>query len=196
MSLRSFPWAVVDVGGTDDELVHACLKGDSGAWTELVSRYGGYVHAVATRAYRLPRESADDVFQDVWIRIYDGLTSYRGDGDLRAWIRSITLRACADHARRSKRHGLAEPLDRTEAVTAAVADLDAALDVRMAVSRLGDSCRATIELAFFDDLTQAETARRLGVPEGTVAARVSRCLRRLRDDLQANDGPEASGDSR
>lgn len=193
MSLRSFPWAVVDVGGADDDLVRGCLHGDADAWAELISRYGGYVYAVAIRAYRLPRDSADDVFQDVWVRIYDGLTGYRGDGNLRAWIRSLTFSACADHVRCSKRDGSARTLDGTGGVAEILEDLDQALDVRMAVTRLSDACRSAIEMAFLDDLTQAEMARRLGVPEGTVAARVSRCLRRLRDDLQGNDGPAASG---
>ncbi|HVL89132.1 MAG TPA: sigma-70 family RNA polymerase sigma factor [Actinomycetota bacterium] len=196
MSLRSIPEAVVDEKGADDELAHACIGGDARAWDELVRRYGPYVYAVATRAYRLEPQVAEDVFQDVWIRIYDGLARYRGDGTLRAWIRQVTISACQEHFRRSKKLGVVEPLEEAGAAPAAVTDLDEALDVRLAVNRLSSPCRSTIEMAFFDDLTQAETARRLGAPEGTVAARVSRCLRRLREDLQEKPVQPPSGEMR
>jgi RNA polymerase sigma factor (sigma-70 family) len=167
------------------------------AWTALVRRYAGYISAVATRAFRLDPAAAEEVFQDTCVRIYDGLAGYAGRGTLRAWIREVTISACREYFRRAQRNlreTLEDPAELPEAD--AGQDLDSferALDVREAVIALGDPCRGTLELAFFRDLTQAETARRLGVPEGTVAARVSRCLRRLRDRLQGDDDSGTSG---
>lgn len=168
-------------GPSDAELVAACLTGDDRAWDTLIDRYAAYIYAVALRAFGLSADAAEEVFQDVCVRVYDGLRGYSGRGEFRAWLRAVVLSACREHLRREKRRPSdevegSEP-DRIEA-------LETALAVRSAVSALGDPCSTTISLHFFADLTQAEVALRLGVPPGTVAARVSRCLRRLRDSLQ------------
>ncbi len=199
MTPQAAPRAVVDGSESDDVLVRACLGGDAQAWRELIGRYGAYIYAVAVRAYRLDPQVADEVFQDVCVRIYDGLAGYRGGGELRSWIRQVTISACREHFRQIGRKQRDTQFGESDSIPVEVGDLDAALDVRSAVVRLGDPCRATIELAFFQDLTQAETARRLNVPEGTVAARISRCLHRLRDLLrpagQENLGSMPSGET-
>jgi len=168
-------------GPTDAELVAACLTGDERAWDTLIDRYAAYIYAVALRAFGLSADAAEEIFQDVCVRLYDGLRGYSGRGEFRAWLRAVVLSACREHMRRENRRPPAEieasEPDRIEA-------LETALAVRSAVSALGDPCSTTISLHFFADLTQAEVATRLGVPPGTVAARVSRCLRRLRDSLQ------------
>jgi len=166
---------------TDAELVSACLAGDERAWDALIDRYAAYIFAIAHRAYGLSADAADEVFQDVCVRLYDGLRTYSGRGEFRGWLRAVVLSACREHLRREGR--------RTDATIEPVAEdridsLETALMVRSAVSALGEPCAATISLHFFADLTQAEVAGRLGVPPGTVAARVSRCLRRLRESLQ------------
>jgi RNA polymerase sigma-70 factor (ECF subfamily) len=166
---------------SDADIVAACLAGDERAWDALIDRYAAYIYAVALRAFGLSADAAEEVFQDVCVRIYDGLRGYSGRGEFRSWLRAVVLSSCREHLRREKRRQpeTVEPNepDRIEA-------LETALSVRSAVSSLGEPCSTTISLHFFADLTQAEVALRLGVPPGTVAARVSRCLRRLRDSLQ------------
>ncbi|MGH2785391.1 MAG: RNA polymerase sigma factor [Actinomycetota bacterium] len=176
---------------TDDELVTACLAGEDRAWAELIGRYAGYIYAVATRAFGLGQAAAEEVFQDVCVRVYEGLSGFSGRGEFRSWLRAVVLSAAREHLRReARRHddGTAEDV----ATEAAIGELEQALDVRSAVAELGEPCGATIRLYFFRSLTQAEVAAELGVPPGTVAARLSRCLRRLRDRLQEPDPPEAS----
>ncbi len=174
---------------TDPALVAACLLGDEAAWRELIRRYGAYVYGVAARAYRLTGVAADEVFQDACVRIYDGLAGYTGSGPLRAWVRQVTLSACREHFRQAQRRRNLDVVE--EEAAAELPGLEEALDVREAVAGLGEPCRSTIALYFWEDLTQSEVAKRLEVPEGTVAARVSRCLRRLRGRLQESggDGP-------
>jgi RNA polymerase sigma-70 factor (ECF subfamily) len=167
---------------SDDALVAACLVGDEAAWSELIGRYGGYIHAVAIRAFGFDPAAADEVFQDVCIRLYDGLAGYAGRGEFRSWIRAVTISACREHLRREAR--LAERSIEAPGPAPALEEIETALDVRAAVAALGEPCRGTIGLYFYRGLTQAQVAKRLRVPAGTVAARLSRCLRRLRDALQ------------
>lgn len=170
---------------TDEELVAGCLAGDERAWSALITRYGAYIHAVATRAFGLEPAAADEVFADACIRVYDGLAGYAGRGEFRSWLRAVVLSACRDYLRREARS--AERRPEPPEPTSALEEVEAALDVRAAVFRLGDPCSETISLYFFGDLTQAEVARRLGIPPGTVAARLSRCLKRLRGALQESE---------
>jgi RNA polymerase sigma-70 factor, ECF subfamily len=181
----------VGTAASDEQLVAACLEGDDRAWTELIERYAAYVFAVATRAFGLGAASADEVFQDVCVRVYEGLPGFAGRGEFRSWLRAVVLSAAREHLRREARRPEQAPVD-DRGTEVAIAELEVALDVRSAVGALGEPCAGTIRLYFFRNLTQAEVASALGVPPGTVAARLSRCLKRLRDALQEPEPPEAS----
>lgn len=174
---------------SDAEIVAGCLRGDERAWDALIDRYAAYIYAVALRAFGLGPQAADEVFQDVCVRIYDGLAGFSGRGEFRAWLRAVVVSACREHLRKEGRRAL-EPVDPRQDDRIEV--LETALMVRSAVTSLGEPCATTVALHFFGDLTQAEVAKRLGVPSGTVAARISRCLRRLRDSLQVPAGHPAS----
>lgn len=173
---------------TDDDMVAACLAGDERAWSALIDRYARYIYAVAQRACGLGPDAAEDVFQDACVRVYDGLRGFSGRGEFRSWLRAVVLSACHEHQRREARRPAAEieQVDPGE-----VEALETALVVRAAVAGLGEPCATTVSLYFFSGLTQDEVARRLGVPSGTVAARLSRCVRRLRDALRGSDAAPA-----
>ena len=81
---------------SDAELVQRCRAGDADAWNELVERYSRYVYAIAVRGFRLSDEDAEDVFQDVFTRIYTRLDILRDDSALRPWIAQLTRRRCLD----------------------------------------------------------------------------------------------------
>lgn len=190
-----------DPAGRDDDLVAACRAGDERAWDELIDAYAPYIYSVARRAYGLTAAAADEVFQDACIRMYFGLSGYSGRSGFRPWLRAVVVSACREHVRQTGRTAsrtteedpVDEPVEQIE-------DLDAALDLRAAVATLGEPCRSTIALHFFEDLTQSDVAERLGVPPGTIAARLSRCIQRLRAVVEAqepraqeNPRSEASG---
>ena len=176
---------------SDEQLVAACLTGDDQSWAELISRYAAYIYAIATRAYGLGPAAAEEVFQDSCIRVYEGLAGFSGRGEFRSWLRAVVLSAAREHLRKeSRRSEIAHEDD--PGTAAELEEVEIALDVRAAVLALGEPCSGTIGLYFFRNLTQAEVAESLGVPPGTVAARLSRCLKRLRDSLQESGPPEAS----
>jgi RNA polymerase sigma factor (sigma-70 family) len=174
---------------SDADIVAACLRGDERAWDALIDRYAAYIYAVAIRAFGLGPQAAEEVFQDVCVRLYDGLAGFSGRGEFRAWLRAVVVSAARDHLRKEGKRAL-ETADPREDDT--IGALETALVVRSAVAALGEPCATTVAMHFFGDLTQAEVATRLGVPSGTVAARISRCLRRLRDSLQEPAGRPAS----
>src|SRR3954453_639955 len=58
---------------SDAQLVARCRAGDQAAWNELVERFSRYVFAISTQAFRLPQPDAEDVFQEVFARVYQHL---------------------------------------------------------------------------------------------------------------------------
>jgi RNA polymerase sigma-70 factor (ECF subfamily) len=174
-------------------LIDRCRRGDREAWRDLVSEYSRYVYAIILRGYRLPESDAEDVFQDVFARVFERLETLRDDDALRSWIAQVTRNLCSDHLRRAHPH---EEL--TEATVADVddrlADLDDALAVRQALVRLPSGCAEILDRFFCRDESYRTIGNVLGIPPGTIASRISRCLERLRRELVGRDpAPGASG---
>jgi DNA-directed RNA polymerase specialized sigma24 family protein len=65
--------------GTDAQLVGRCRRGEAAAWDELVERFSRYVFAICTQGFRFAEHDAEDVFQDVFTRVYTHLDRLRDD---------------------------------------------------------------------------------------------------------------------
>src|ERR687886_2622351 len=97
---------------TDAELVARCRGGDHDAWKELVERFSRYVYAICVQAFRLPEHDAEDVFQEVFTKVYEHLGRLRDDDAIRPWIAQLTRRTCIDRLRAGMREqvvGTVEP---------------------------------------------------------------------------------------
>jgi RNA polymerase sigma factor (sigma-70 family) len=177
---------------TDAELVRACRAGDAEAWNELVERYSRYVYAIAARGFRLSDDDAEDVFQDVFTRVYLRLDSLRDDSALRPWIAQLTRRRCLD-ALASK--GRETPADEelTQEETADLSDVEEAFAVREALTGLSDMCQEMLDRFFAQDQSYRTIGEELDIPSGTIASRIARCLGRLREQLEGrNEAGEGS----
>ena len=83
----------------DAQLVARCRAGDEAAWALLVDRFSRYVYSISTGAFRLSEPDAEDVFQEVFTRVYTRLDKLRDDSALRPWIGQLTRRLCIDRLR-------------------------------------------------------------------------------------------------
>ena len=171
---------------TDAGLVARCRTGDDEAWEELVRRFSRYVLAIAQQAYRLSPADAEDVFQDVFTRTYERLSDLRNDEAVRPWIAQLTRRLCIDRIRAGARE-TADP-DMTEiGVDDTLEQLDEALSVQEALLSMSDPCRDIIDRFFRRDESYAVIGVALGLPSGTIASRISRCLGKLRETLEGRE---------
>ena len=168
---------------TDAQLVARCRAGDDDAWRELVERFSRYVYAIAVQAYRLSEADAEDVFQEVFARAYINLPKLRNDSAVRPWLAQMTRRLCLDTLRASARE---QPEDLPEPVGAddTIAKLDEALYVHDALATLPDNCREILDRFFARDESYRTIGDTLGLPAGTIASRISRCLDKLRDAFE------------
>jgi RNA polymerase sigma factor (sigma-70 family) len=181
---------------TDAELVARCRGGDDECWRELVERYSRYVYAISVQAFRLPEQDADDVFQEVFARAYEHLGRLRDDAALRPWLAQLTRRLCIDTLRRGSREQPAGEDVEPEGVDDAIAQLDEALSVHEAMRTLPEHCAEILDRFFARDESYRTIGAALELPSGTVASRISRCLTRLRGELESegrNPAPAQSG---
>jgi RNA polymerase sigma factor (sigma-70 family) len=176
-------------------LVDRCRRGDREAWNELVEEYSRYVYAIIMRGYRLSESDAEDVFQDVFARVFERLETLRDDEALRGWIAQVTRNLCADHLRRARpTEELTEETVRD--LDDRLSDLDEALAVRQAMAALPTGCADILDRFFCRDEPYRTISHALGIPPGTIASRISRCLDRLRRALDGRDrAAGASGGS-
>src|SRR4051812_18258634 len=173
---------------TDAGLVARCRNGDDDAWEELVRRFSRYVLAIAQQAYRLSPADAEDVFQEVFARTYERLGDLRNDEAIRPWIAQLTRRLCIDRIRAGSRE--TADMDAADAVVDDPLDeLDEALSVQEALESMGEPCRDILDRFFRRDESYAAIGAALGLPSGTIASRISRCLGKLRVLLMEENGP-------
>jgi RNA polymerase sigma factor (sigma-70 family) len=169
---------------SDAQLVAACRRGDQQAWNELVERFSRYVYAIAVQAYRLPPHDAEDVFQEVFARVYQHLDRLRSDEAIRPWIAQLTRRLCIDRLREAAREQpTEEAIDEAE-VDETLAGLDEAMTVRDGLEALGGPCREILDRFFVRDQSYRTIAEEMEIPSGTIASRISRCLSKLRAHLE------------
>jgi RNA polymerase sigma factor (sigma-70 family) len=175
---------VTDVA-TDAQLVSRCRSGDQAAWNELVERFSRYVYAISTQAFRLPVQDAEDVFQEVFARVYEHLDRLRSDEAIRPWIGQLTRRLCIDRLRGGSREGPAEGDDlELGGIDESLARLDEALTVRAGLDAVGEPCREILDRFFCRDQSYKAIADALALPAGTIASRISRCLGKLKSELE------------
>jgi RNA polymerase sigma factor (sigma-70 family) len=167
---------------TDAELVARCRAGDNAAWNELVERFSRYVYAICVQAFRLSEHDAEDVFQDVFAKVYEHLGRLRDDEAIRPWIGQLTRRTCIDRLRASRE----TPTEEVEppGVDETLETLDEALAVHEALAALPDNCREILDRFFARDESYRTIGDELGLPAGTIASRISRCLEKLKSVME------------
>ncbi len=177
---------------SEAQLVARCRAGDSAAWNELVERFSRYVYAICVQAFRLSEHDSEDVFQDVFTRVYQNLDKLRDDAAIRPWLAQMTRRLCIDRLRASAREGPADQELEPAGVDETLETLDESLAVHEALAAVPGHCREILDRFFCRDESYRTIGEALDLPPGTIASRISRCLARLKDLLEGKKPvPEA-----
>jgi RNA polymerase sigma factor (sigma-70 family) len=169
---------------SDAELVARCRAGEETAWNELVERFSRYVYAICTQGFRLGKQDAEDVFQEAFARVYEHLDRLRSDEALRPWLAQLTRRLCVDRLRTGRRETPLDEEAEPPGTDETIASLDEAMTIRACLDAIGDPCREILDRFFARDQSYRAIGDALGLPAGTIASRISRCLRKLRAELE------------
>jgi RNA polymerase sigma-70 factor (ECF subfamily) len=174
--------------GSDADLVGRCRGGDAAAWNELVERFSRYVYAICTQGFRLNQHDAEDVFQDVFTRVYTHLDRLRDDEAFRPWLAQLTRRTCIDRLRSGGRETPTEEVEPGE-LDETLSQLDESLAIHDAMAAMTDSCRDILDRFFARDESYRTIGEALDLPAGTIASRISRCLDKLKALLEETPPP-------
>jgi RNA polymerase sigma-70 factor, ECF subfamily len=161
-----------------------CQSGEAGAFEDLIAvmeRPLLYYAASLTGSV----DSALDVLQEVWIKVFRGIRKLKDPGSLRSWLYSITHGIAVDRIRRNISRERAEEVqleDFQEAEEPSFADEDAAA-IHQALSEIGIKHREVLVLHFLEDLSVAEIAEVVGCSEGTVKSRIYYAKRAMKEIL-------------
>jgi RNA polymerase sigma-70 factor, ECF subfamily len=179
---------------TEAELIAAVLSGDSASFEPLIQKYSPRVFATARRYAR--RESEiDDIAQEVWLKAYEKLSSFRGEAPFEHWLMRLTVRTCYDFLRGHQRNressftDLTEPeddwLERFVAAPDSASDhADAAkLLVQRVLEKLSPSARLVITLLEIEDRSVKEIAEITGWSVPLVKVRAFRARGEMRKIL-------------
>ena len=170
------------------ELVERCRRGDDAAFQELVDRYKNLVFGLIARM--IPdRSRAEDVAQDVFLRVHRGLPYFRGEARLSTWIYRIAANVCAQAAGPST-----VPLDDDRVSSRAIAssadrrfsDLELRDRLEKAIARLPAHYRLLIAAHYLDGMKYEDLAEALKLPLGTVKTQLHRAKQQLRRWLETD----------
>jgi RNA polymerase sigma-70 factor (ECF subfamily) len=165
-------------------LIERCRTGDDIAFGELVDRYKNLVYGMVWRMVT-DRSQADDLAQEVFLKVYRGLPYFRGDARLSTWIFRIVANVCtqARGRRAADMRGLM-PVREPGSHDAAFADFELRERLDKAIAQLPENYRLLIAAHYLDGVQYDALAEALDIPIGTVKTHLYRAKRRLRELLQ------------
>jgi len=182
------------------QVIEACQQGDRAAFQLLFETYKDKVFSIAVYSSGGDRAVADDVTQQIFLKLFTAIRQFRGDSEFTTWLYRLVVNACLDERRRRRRLlpwgetvAMSNPSDKkphekqyarrevSEAVQAAIADLK-------------PKFRLPILLKYIEGLSYEEIATVMGCSKGTVASRLNRGHSQLAKRLAHLNNPAVWGD--
>jgi RNA polymerase sigma-70 factor, ECF subfamily len=172
-------------------LIEACLANQPGAFDVIVERHRRSVYQLCYR-FVGNHEDASDLSQDVFVRAFRGMRTFRGQSSIATWLYRIGVNACLNRVSAKTTLGkLTEPIDDRQFVDAAAESApdrilkdERAARVRAAIAQLPPKQRATLILRTYQELSHQEIAAVLGSSVGAVKANFFHALANLKKLLR------------
>lgn len=185
--------------GTDGELIDLARRGEGEAMRRLVERYSARLHRYLTRLTGAPA-LAEDILQDTWLRVIDGLDHYDPVRPFAVWLFRVAHNCAVDALRRQARESLSlsapedeehGPRDLLEHIPDGepsalerLTEQERRARVETVFAALPAHYREVLTLRFQEELSLEEIAQVLGAPLSTVKTRVVRALALLRQRVE------------
>jgi RNA polymerase sigma factor (sigma-70 family) len=180
----------------EQELVRQCIAGQAVAQRLL---YGRYVGAMFHTVLRLVahRQEAEDVTQEVFVKVFQRLDSFRGESSLGAWIKRIAVNAALNHLRTANRLRMVVLEEQQPEVEEGMDEEGWAHDIHCiheAIKGLPDGCRTVFCLHLLEGYRHQDVAQMLGITESTSKTQYMRARRLVREHLTPGPSPHRRGE--
>ncbi len=191
----------------DAQLVERCLRGDEKAFEELLNKYKASVYSICYRMVR-NHSDAEDLSQEVFIRTFSVLDRYDPSYPFSSWLFRITSNLCIDFLRKVKGGtiSLDKPVESSDGeMPRQLPSKDAQPDreveskemmavLEEAISTLPEHYKIIVLLRHQEQLTYAEISDNLGIPLGTVKARIHRARSYIKEFFQGKGMLDKNGE--
>ncbi|WNQ11523.1 sigma-70 family RNA polymerase sigma factor [Paenibacillus aurantius] len=178
----------------EDDLVKRIRNGETESFRILIERYRGYLFQVVLSVVRHPKD-AEDVTQEVFLRIYSALPQYQYQG-FKTWITRIAVNKAIDHTRRA-RSQKAEPVECIEdyasfredepSVEGAYLDKEKKELLHRSLQQIPDNYRDILHAYYIEDKSYQEIAAEQGIERKSVESKLYRARQWLRKHWKEED---------
>ncbi|MEO7432815.1 MAG: sigma-70 family RNA polymerase sigma factor [Dokdonella sp.] len=162
----------------DTMTLERARRGDMTAYGAIYKQFGTACYNLALRVLGDPA-TAEDVVQDVFMKLFGGLRGFRGDAPFGAWLKRLTVNATLDVVRAKKKFRDEDPESMLDALAAPVADAQMQFDAWSLLMRLPVRARAILVLHEVEGYTHKELSSLFGQSESWSKSILSRALKRL-----------------
>jgi RNA polymerase sigma-70 factor (ECF subfamily) len=188
---------------TDDRLIEATINGDNNAYRELVIRYQQLVFATIFRIVG-DYQDAEDLAQEVFVKAYESLASFRGDAKFSTWLIKISTNKALDYRRRRHKQATCvvgddifdidiANIERSSAVHESQPELacierESMTELQEYLESLPEVYRQVLYQSYIDELSCSEIAEKEGISVKTIASRIYRGKKLLRSQQTRQTG--------
>jgi RNA polymerase sigma-70 factor (ECF subfamily) len=181
-------------GGNIDDVALASIRraqtGDLNAFESLYRQHSGRVYALCLRLSAGDNPDATELMQDVFVRAWRSLATFRGDCAFSSWLHRLAVNTMLENARsETRREARVLPMADTSRLPGAArgSGLELKMDMEAAVASLPKGARLAFVLHDVEGYQHQEIAQQLGVSVGTVKAQLHRARRLLREKLEGRN---------
>ena len=179
----------------DEDIIRLIIKGDSELYSEIIDRYSGKVYSTAY-SYTHSQEEARDLVQEILIKTYNSLRSFKEDARFSTWLYRIVVNSCIDWSRKKKSKAImtAISFEDTNIFEMITSDTEGPEElllqqenkeaIRNAVGNLPELYKTVLILYYFEELQVQEICSILDSPRKTIETRLYRAKKILKSILR------------
>ena len=155
----------------------------------LMRQYGNEVLRTAY-SYVKDKYTAEDIFQEVFIKVFKNLENFRDESDIKTWLIRITINTAKDYLKSAYNQKVVPMMEFEENMLTSdddyekIENQDRDEQVKKTVMSLPDQYREVLLCVYYHDMSVADTAKALNIAEGTVKSRLSRAREMMKNKLE------------
>lgn len=171
---------------TEQQQIEGCKAGDSKAQRSLYDTYSRKMMGVCMRYCGNDRDTAMDLLQEGFVRIFTGIKSYDGRGSLEGWIRKVVVNVALDYIRTNDLLRNTEDIELVveQDIDSSAIDDISANELMELIAELPDGFRTVFNMFVIEGYSHKEIADKLGITESTSRSQLTRAKQLLQKKLR------------